>query len=43
MGNTGETRAWYAGQVAAIIDLRSVIEGYAEKALVELTLDAPQD
>lgn len=43
VGNTGETRAWYAGQVAAIIDLRSVIETYAEKALVELSLDAPQD
>lgn len=43
VGNIGETRAWYAGQVAAYIDIRSVIETYAEKALVELTLDANQE
>lgn len=31
----GEERAHYAGQLAALIDLRSTIDEYAERALTE--------
>jgi hypothetical protein len=34
--STGETRAHYAGQVAALIDLRAVINDYAERAGAEV-------
>lgn len=32
IASTGETRAHYAGQVAALIDLRAVLQEYAERA-----------
>ena len=32
----GEERAHYAGQLAALIDLRATIDEYAERALTEL-------
>lgn len=32
ISSTGETRAHYAGQVAALIDLRAVLQDYAERA-----------
>jgi len=36
IANTGETRAHYAGQVAALIDLRAVLQDYAERADTEM-------
>jgi hypothetical protein len=36
VANTGETRAHYAGQVAALIDLRAILQEYSERAGTEL-------
>lgn len=36
ISSTGETRAHYAGQVAALIDLRAVLEEYNQRASTEL-------
>lgn len=36
IANTGEARAHYAGQVAALIDLRAIIQEYAERASTEV-------
>lgn len=36
IANTGETRAHYAGQVAALIDLRAILQEYSERAGTEL-------
>jgi hypothetical protein len=36
ISSTGETRAHYAGQVAALIDLRAVLQEYNQRANTEL-------
>ncbi|CAB5225483.1 hypothetical protein UFOVP745_23 [uncultured Caudovirales phage] len=39
--NKGEDRAYYAGQVAALIDLRAIIEDYATRSLTEVEFSDP--
>lgn len=39
--NKGEDRAYYAGQVAALIDLRAIIEDYSTRSLTELEFTDP--
>lgn len=39
--NKGEDRAYYAGQVAALIDLRAIIEDYATRSMTEVEFSDP--
>jgi len=39
--NKGEDRAYYAGQVAALIDLRAIIEDYSTRSETELEFSDP--
>jgi hypothetical protein len=36
VANTGEARAYYAGQIAALIDLRAILQEYSERSGTEL-------